>query len=177
MKRRFITSTVAIITLFSPFSYPVLLADNSPSISTGSVAMTKPIKWFLNIRTPEANITKTNGILTLHLNNPTILAVPMAKEASKNVSIQEFTRGWSKGSNSYKADNPNAALNYYANNKMFGNPIVLSNPVVSGTTLSLNVRTYPASDESKIIINTPLRGVSLQLDPTGSEFFDSTSSK
>ncbi len=169
MKKIFITSIATIITLFSPLSYPILLADNPPSSSTGIVTMTKPIKWFLNIRAPEANITKINGVPVLHLNNPTILGLSMTKEPTKNISLQEFI--------SDKTDNPNAGLNYYANSKMFSKHIILSNPVVNGTILSFNVRTYPASDESNLIVNIPLKNVSLLLDPADPAFFDSTSSK
>src|SRR3990167_7451236 len=131
--KKFSLLTAAFILLL-PFSYCTAIAA-----TTENVMSMQQTKWFFSVHADKGTITNKEKIIVLRLENPSIIAVPTTSHHIRNVTLSEFISGWSKGSNSYKINNPSAVINCTVNNKALQKAVVLSNPIIDDHALSFDV--------------------------------------
>ncbi len=105
------------------------------------------------------SVTFNNGILTLKGVGPTTLFfADRPKREVGHITTQDFLNDWDEGKNSFAADNPNAVLSIFDEDKITDVVVVLSKPHLKGHDLTYTVHILdgevPASGgESSLFID------------------------
>jgi len=131
------------MTAFKPVRFFALASVISMGLAfSSSPTLADPLadaSWLFIQTGPTGEFDGTT--LTLNDVNPSVtMFTDRPARAARTVTVAEFVEAWSKGSESFKSDPPNAGVTGIVDGKLQTATVELTDPAIDGTSLSYKVK-------------------------------------